>query len=261
MAGFVGIDVSKSRLDVAHRPSDKTWSAPNDEPGIAALAAALRELSPELVVLEATGGYQTACVAALAASGLAVAVVNPRQVRDFARAIGRLAKTYALDARLLACFADTVRPPPRPLADEATQALDALVLRRRQIVEMITAEQNRHQQCRSPSVRAQIKTVINFLRHQLGGMNKDLDKMIRDSPLWREHEDLLKDVPGVGRVTIATLLAELPELGHLDRKKIAALVGLAPFNCDSGQSQGRRRTWGGRAAVRATLYMATLAAT
>lgn len=255
---FVGIDVSKAYLDVFMRPSSERMRLANDEAGIAQLVAYLRQARPTLVVIEPTGGLQAATVAALVVAQIPVAVVNPRQIRDFGRSTGKLAKTDALDAALLAHFAEAVRPEPRPIADEATQALDALLTRRRQLVEMITAETNRLAAARIATVRADIKTHINWLRHRLGDVNRELDDAIRSSPVWREKDDLLKSIPGVGRIVAATLLAELPELGRLNRKQIAALVGVAPLNHDSGAFVGRRITWGGRASVRSALYMAVL---
>jgi len=257
---FVGIDVSKAQLDVAIRPSGERLQVDNSEDGIANLIGHLCQLAPELVVLEASGGYQAAVVAALGLAKLSVAVVNPRQVRDFAKAAGRLAKTDALDADVLARFGEVMKPQPKPLLDEETIALEALVARRRQVVEMITAERNRLAQSHK-SLRAGIKSHINFLQRELQDINRDTDEMLRGSPLWREHEDLLRSVPGVGRVMATTLLAELPELGKLNRKQIAALVGVAPLNRDSGTFRGKRSVWGGRASVRGVLYMATLVAT
>jgi transposase len=255
---FVGVDISKSYLDVFIRPTSQRMRLGNDEPGIAQLVAHLESMQPTLVVLEPTGGLQAPVVAALVVRHIPVAVVNPRQIRDFGRSTGKLAKTDALDAALLAHFAEAVRPEPRPIADDQTQALDALLTRRRQLVEMLTAETNRLAAARVEAVRADIKTHVNWLRHRLGDVNKDLDEAIRLCPVWREKDDLLKSVPGVGRVVAATLLAELPELGRLNRKQIAALVGVAPFNRDSGTVGGRRVTWGGRASVRSALYMAVL---
>jgi transposase len=257
---FIGIDVSKAYLDVCMRPVGKRLRVANDETGVAQLVAELKSRTPALVVLEATGGLQAALVAALVVAGIAVAVVNPRQVRDFGRATGKLAKTDALDAAVLAHFAEAVRPEPRPHADAATLELDAMLTRRRQLVEMVTAEQNRLACATVKAVRADLKTHINWLRHRLGEVNKDLDEAIRNSPAWRETDDLLKTVPGVGRIVATTLIAELPELGRLNRKQIAALVGIAPLNRDSGTLRGRRVIWGGRASVRAALYMAALTA-
>jgi transposase len=257
---YIGIDVSKAQLDVQVRPTGEQFRVENNEEGIAGLAARLKGLGPKLIVLEASGGYQGAAVARLALEKLPVAVVNPRQVRDFAKATGRRAKTDALDAAVLAHFGEVLKPEPKPLEDEDTAALGALVARRRQVVEMITAELNRLAQSRS-AVRAKIKTHINFLRHELSDLNRELDELLRRSPVWREQDELLRSVPGVGRVVAATLLCELPELGRLNGKQLAALVGVAPVNRDSGQFHGRRHVAGGRSSVRATLYMAALVAT
>jgi len=259
-AVYVGIDVAKAQLDIAVRPSAEQWVSPHDEEGITALVARLQALRPTLVVLEATGGREAALAAALATAGLAVAVVNPRQVRDFARAVGQLAKTDALDAQLLARFAEVVHPTPRPLPDAQAQEFSALLARRRQLVGMLTAERQRLDTA-SPAVRRHIQRHIAFLEQELDDLDRHLHDAVQASPLWREQEDLLRSVPGIGPTTALTLLAEVPELGHLDRKAIAALVGVAPLNCESGTLRGRRIIWGGRARVRATLYMAALAAT
>lgn len=256
---WVGIDVSKARLDVALGVGGELLWVANDARGIASLVARLVELAPELVVLEASGGLQTALVAELGAAQLPVVVVNPRQVRDFARATGQLAKTDALDARMLALFAERIRPQVRPLPGAQELELKALVARRRELVEMITAERNRLD--RAPKLlHKEISAHIRWLEGRLKDRDRDLDRMLRSSPLWREREDLLRAVPGVGPVLCATLLADLPELGALSRHQIAKLVGVAPLNCDSGTMRGRRAVWGGRAQVRAALYMATLAA-
>jgi transposase len=260
-ACFVGIDVAKATLDIAARPGGERWRAPNDEAGIGALVERLRPLAPVLIVLEATGGFETATVAAVAAAGLAVVVANPRQVRDFARATGQLAKTDALDAQVLALFAERVRPEPRPLPDAAVQALDALLTRRRQLLEMLTAEKNRLGFATAPAVRRDIAQHIRWLQRRLVDVDGDLDQAIRSSPLWRAKEDLLRTVPGVGPIVSRTLLGELPELGTLTHKQIAALVGVAPRACDSGTLRGKRMVWGGRAPVRAVLYMGALVAT
>jgi transposase len=256
---FVGIDVAAAHLDAAVRPTGEAWRAANDAAGIAALVARLEALAPTLIVLEATGGLEGPAVGELAAAGLPVAVVNPRQARDFARATGKLAKTDRLDAAVLAHFADGVRPAVRPLPDAAAQELQALVTRRRQLVEMLTAEQNRLRPAAAP-VRPQIEAHVAWLRAQVKDLDRQLREAIRASPLWRAQDDLLRGVPGVGPGLSATLLAELPELGTLDRKRIAALVGLAPLNRDSGTRRGQRAIWGGRASVRAALYMAALSA-
>jgi len=254
---FVGIDVSKARLDVAVGPAGELLGVDNDARGIAELAGRLQRLGPELIVLEASGGLETVLVGELAAAGLPVAVINPRQVREFARASGRLAKTDALDARALALFAERIKPPVRELPDAQTRQLRALVTRRRELVEMLTAERNRLGSV--PAVlHREIRAHIRWLEARLKERNRDLDQLLRGSPLWREQEDLLSSVPGVGPVLCATLLAGLPELGRLNRHEIAALAGVAPLNRDSGTMRGRRTVWGGRAQVRATLYMATL---
>lgn len=256
---FVGIDVSRDALDVAVRPGGQHERVANDEAGIAALVTRLQAVQPTLVVLEATGGLEMAVTAALAAAGLAVAVVNPRQVRDFAKAVGQLAKTDALDAHVLARFADVVRPAPRPLPDVDAQALAAVLTRRRQVVAMLAAEQQRLRTTPA-AVRPRVEAHIAWLLQERDELDHDLHRRIRHSPLWREEEDLLRSVPGVGPVVATTLIADLPELGRLNRKQIAALVGVAPFNCESGRLRGRRIVWGGRAQVRATLWMGTLVA-
>lgn len=256
---FVGIDVAKATLDVAVAPTAERWTLAYTEREVAGLVTRLTSLHPALVVLEATGGLEGPLVGALATAGLPVVVVNPRQVRDFAKATGTLAKTDALDAAVLAHFAAAVRPTPRPLPDAATQALAALVTRRRQLVGMLTAERNRLAQA-PRALRAEIQGHITWLQRRLGRLDEDLNQAIRTSPAWRAQDDLLQSAPGVGPVLARTLLASLPELGTLNRKAIAALVGVAPLNRDSGTFRGRRRVWGGRAAVRAVLYMGTLVA-
>jgi transposase len=256
---FVGIDVSKAQLDVALRPEGR-FAVPNTEVGIAQVLTRLQAVSPTLVVLEATGGLEIPLTGALAAAGMPVVVVNPRQVRDFAKATGKLAKTDALDAQTLAHFAEVMRPEPRPLPDEQTQTLAALLTRRRQLVEMLTAEKNRLASARPP-VRKSLRTHITWLERELSHTDSDLAHAIRESPVWREKEELLQSTPGVGPVVTTTLLANLPELGTLTAKQIAALVGVAPFNRDSGTLRGKRTVWGGRAQVRAVLYMGTLVAT
>jgi transposase len=257
---FVGIDVAKAHLDLAIWPSEQTDRLAHDTAGITALIEQMQALGPQLIVLEATGGLEVALTAALAHARLPVVVVNPRQVRDFARARGVLAKTDRIDAAVLARFAEAIRPEPRPLKDAQTQELTALLTRRRQLVEMLTMEQNRRRTARK-RVRRDIDAHIRFLERRLHDTDHELRRLITDSPLWRESEDLLRSVPGVGRVMVMTLLADLPELGQLNRRQIAALAGLAPFNRDSGQWRGTRAVWGGRAQVRAVLYMATLTAT
>ncbi len=256
---FIGIDVAKAQLDFACQPSGETGTVPNDDGGIGVLVERLQEHQPTLIVLEATGGYEAAVVAALGTVGLPLVVANPRQVRDFARATGQLAKTDAIDAQILALFAERVRPAPRPLPDEAAQALDALLTRRRQLVEMLTAERNRLLVART-TVRRDLQQHIRFLERRLREADDDLHTAVKTSPLWRVKDDLLQSVPGVGRVVSLTLLAELPELGRLSHKEIAALVGVAPLNRDSGTLRGKRLVYGGRAPVRAALYMAALVA-
>lgn len=256
---FIGIDVSKARLDVAMRPSAEKLSVSNDEAGIQALVKRLSELKPVLIVLEATGGLERSVSGTLGSAQLPVVVVNPRQVRDFAKALGQLAKTDRIDAEVLAHFAEVIRPPLRPLPDKVSLELRALIARRRQLIEMMVAEKNRLSAA-SKAVRKRLEAHIRWLETELDRADKDLDQSIRQSPIWQEHQDLLRSVPGIGPVVSRTLLAELPELGRLNRKQIAALVGIAPLNCDSGTFRGRRGIWGGRATVRAVLYMAALVA-
>jgi transposase len=256
----IGIDVSKDRLDAGVEPGGEAWQATNDLPGISSLVERLLALQPTTVILEATGGYELPLVGALLAAGLPVSVVNPRQVRDFARATGQLAKTDAIDARVLARFGEAVRPELRVLPDTATQELAALVARRRQLIEMLTAEKNRLRLA-ARAVHRDIQHHIRWLERRLSDLDGDLAEQVRSSPSWRERDDLLQSVPGIGPVSSVTLLAQLPELGRLNRKEIAALVGVAPLNRDSGSLRGRRTVWGGRAHVRAALYMATLTAT
>lgn len=256
---FVGVDVSKAWLDVAVRPSGEQWRVGNDEAGFAELVGKLRPLQPKLVVMEATGGYQAPAAAALTVAGLVVAVVNPRQVRDFGRASGKLAKTDALDSEIIALFAETMKPEPRPLPSGDLEELKAMVVRRRQLVEMITAEKNRLGTALKP-VQEDILEHIKWLQRRLKDVDDDLYTGLKRSPLWRVKEQLLRSVPGIGRVSICTLVSHVPELGTLSGRKIAALIGVAPLNRDSGTYRGKRAIWGGRAAVRQVLYMATLAA-
>jgi len=255
---FVGIDVSKASLDVAVRPSGESWVATNDEAGIGELVARLMKLGTTLVVVEATGGLEIALVAELAAA-MPVAVVNPRQVRDFAKATGQLAKTDQIEAAVLARFGEAIRPEPRPLKDEETRHLAALVSRRRQLQSMIVAESNRLAAA-TKKLHKGIQKHIDWLRRELRLLERDLDDTIKSSPVWREKEDLMRGVKGIGSVSAATMLAEVPELGTLNRKQIAALVGVAPINRDSGTLRGKRAIWGGRATARAVLYMASLSA-
>lgn len=257
---WVGIDVSKAELQVALRPSGEQWSTPNTERAFPALGQRLLALAPGVVVLEATGGLEGPVVAALGLAGVPVVVANPRQVRDFAKAAGQLAKTDRLDAALLALFGERMRPTPRPLRDEDTRRLDALVVRRRQLVDMLTAEGNRLATAPTP-VRKRITAHVRWLEKELATADQDLDGAVRDSPLWRAKDQLLRSVPGVGRVLALSVLTQLPELGTLNRKQIAALAGVAPLARDSGALRGRRTIWGGRAPLRTVLYMATLTAT
>jgi transposase len=258
---FVGIDVSKARLDVAVLPGEKTWSTTNDDDGISDLVAKLKDLAPSLVLLEATGGLERRVLARLVGADLPAMAINPRNVRDFARSLGKLAKTDRIDAIVLAQFAQVVRPPLRPIADEQTQELQAQLTRRRQLIEMVVAEKNRLAAAETSKVRKVIKAHIEYLQKALAINEYDIDQTIKQTPIWLEKVDLLESTPGVGRTTASTLVALLPELGTLGRKQIAALVGVAPFNRDSGTLRGRRSIWGGRAAVRAVLYMATLTGT
>jgi transposase len=256
---FVGIDVAKHSLDIHSRPSGEGFAFGHDDESVAALVGRLAALAPTLIVLEATGGMEVRLAAALAAAGLPVAVVNPRQVRAFARATGRLAKTDRLDAAVIARFAEAVRPAVRPLPDEATRHLGALVARRRQLLEMLVAERNRRHAA-EPALHGRIDAHLCWLGEALAEIERDLDRAVRESTVWRAKEELLRSVPGVGPVSARTLLAELPELGSLTRRQAAALAGVAPFSRDSGAMRGRRTVWGGRATLRACLYMAAVAA-
>ena len=254
---FIGIDVSKAALDVAAHPGAEAWQESNTEAGIDAVRHRLQALSPELIVVEATGGYENAVVASLGAAGLPIVVVNPRQVRDFAKAVGKLAKTDRIDAHILALFAERVRPELRELKSEAAQELEALLARRRQILEMTQAERNRLEHARG-AVKKDLLEHIRYLEKRLGNVEEELEERVQESPLWRAKEELLRSVPGVGPVVSRTLIAELPELGRLTHKQIASLVGVAPFSRDSGTLRGKRMVWGGRASVRAALYMAAV---
>lgn len=258
---WVGIDVAKDKFDVQVRPSQENWQASNDESGIQDTLRRIGKLSqpPQLVVMEATGGYEMAIAAGLAVAGLSVAVVNPRQVRDFAKGLGLLAKTDRIDAAVLARFAEVVQPVARALADEQAQTMTALVTRRRQVVNMLTAERNRFSQAH-PTARGDIRRHLDWLSEELTRLDSRLADLIRSTPIWREKDDLLRSAKGVGPVLSTTLLATLPELGSLSRQKVAALVGVAPFNRDSGKYSGQRAIWGGRTEVRNVLYMATVSA-
>jgi len=257
---FVGIDVAKDRLDGHVRPTGAVFTTARDSAGLEQLVARLAALGPTLIVLEATGGFEVTVAAALAAAGLPLAVVNPRQIRSFARALGQQAKTDALDAEIIARFAEAVRPTPRPLPDDQTRLLGELVARRRQLLEMMVAERNRRRHLASKRLVKGVDRVLALLQKELAALEAELDATIRGTPAWRAAEDLLTAVPGVGDTLARTLLAELPELGTLAPKQIAALVGVAPFARDSGQWRGRRRIMGGRKSVRNVLFMAAVAA-
>ena len=256
---FVGIDVSKDFLDVAAGEATVERFA-NSEQGVTQLYEKLRGFNVQLVVMEATGGYQRLALAMLHQSGLPTVAVNPRQVRDFARAMGVLEKTDQVDARMLRLFAERVRPEVRPVPDEMTRDFDELLTRRRQLVEMLVAERNREAQAQTKRVRRNIKEHIEWLKKQLRSTDDELREQVDNSPVWNAKVELLEQIPGVGRVTVLTLLSSLPELGTRNRKKIAKLSGLAPLCRDSGKQTGKRTTWGGRADVRAVLYMATMVA-
>ncbi len=256
----IGIDISKDSLDICVHQTQRQAHFSNDEAGISQAVEQLQSLKPALVVMEATAGFEAPLAAALALGHIPVAVVNPRQVRDFAKSTGRLAKTDALDAQIIARFAASVQPEPRQLQDSLLQELGALVARRRQLQEMITAEKNRLGMSRSIAVKEHLEAHIKWLKEELREWDNRLRQSIKESPIWREEDNLLQSTPGVGPVLSATLLAELPELGSLNRRQIAALVGVAPLNRDSGMMRGKRTIWGGRAKVRAALYMGALAA-
>jgi transposase len=251
---YTSVDVSKTHLDVATTASSQSWRVANEPDGVEELVQQLRAIEPVLVVMEATGGFEVAAAAALAAADLAVVIANPRQVRDFAKSTGQLAKTDAIDAHILALFAERVRPPVRSLPDEQARALDAVVGRRRQIIDMIIAEKNRLGFA-LPAVQKGIKKHIRWLERQLAEVDSELDRLLRSSPVWKAKSDLLRDVPGVGPNLARTLIAELPELGSLSHKQIASLVGVAPIARDSAVFRGKRRVWGGRAPVRCALYL------
>jgi transposase len=258
----VGIDVSKDEFVIGTYPTDERWTTPTDSLAVETLVTRLQALEPQLIVMEATGGYEAALAAACATAGLPLAIVNPRQVRAFAQAIGRTAKTDAIDAALLALFGARVQPTPRPLPSVETTQLAQLVARRRQLLEMLTAERQRLGQLGTTTgpVARDLRNHIRWLEKRVTAADGDLHTAIQASAVWRVHDDLLRSVPGIGPSTARTLLAELPELGTLNRRAIAALVGVAPFNCDSGQFRGRRMIWGGRPSVRSALYMAALVA-
>jgi len=256
---FVGIDVSKDTLDLAVIPVGEHWCVQNSETGISSLVKRLKDLAPTLIVLEATGGLEVLAATALALASLPVAVVNPRQARDFAKAMGKLAKTDAIDASALALFAQKVRPEPRPIKDEQLQELSAIFTRRNQLVTILVGEKNRLSSS-IKTVRKDIQEHITWLEKRIKELDDSLKQRIKQSPIWREKDELLRSVKGIGPVVATTLLTSLPELGSIKAKQISALVGLAPLNCDSGKHRGKRAIWGGRDSVRSALHMATLSA-
>lgn len=260
MEVFVGIDVSKDRLDVHVEPSGEAFIVANDVEGVAALIARLKGLSPEVVALEATGGFETVAAGQMAAAGLSVVVINPAQVRAFANAVGQRAKTDPIDAAVIARFVQAVRPVVRPLADEETRLLADFVARRRQILQMLGAEKQRLGRAVAPGLKKSLQRLIRALRKELDQVDGDIDQAVRSSPVWRRKEDLLQSVPGVGKVVARTLLAEMPELGQLDRRQAAALAGLAPFTRQSGKWRGKSFIGQGRSSVRFALFMASLSA-
>lgn len=257
---FVGIDISKDRLDVHMHPTGECFSLAHDEAGVAEVVRRVQGVGPQLVAMEATGGYEIRVAAARGSAGLPVVVVNARQIRDYARATGQIAKTDRLDARVIALFGEAVRPAVRPLPDEQAQQLGEVIARRRQRVDMLGAETNRRRMMRDRRLRERLNAHITWLEQALGEVDEDLRGLVRGSVLWRETDDLLRSAPGLGEVTSFTLIADVPELGHLDRRRIAALIGVAPMNRDSGTLRGRRMVSGGRAPGRAVLYLATLSA-
>jgi transposase len=257
---FVGIDVSKKHLDVSVRPGDEFFRVSNDDPGIADLVQRLIDSHPQLILLEASGGYEILAAAALRQADLPAQIINPRQVREFARSTGKLAKTDKIDASVLAHFAQLLQPPLRPWPEAQQQELAALMTRRRQLVEMVVMEKNRLATAWSPKVRKSLQVHLQALQEQLNELEQDLNDFIRRTPLYLAKDQLLQTVPGVGALTSQSLMAWLPELGTLNRKQIAALVGVAPFNRDSGHMRGLRTVWGGRKQIRSSLYMATIAA-
>jgi transposase len=258
---FVGIDISKTQLDLAVHGAGAPWQVAYDQAGLKQVVAQLRALAPTLIVVEATGGLETRLVSALVAASLPVAIVNPRQVRAFAHAAGILAKTDRLDAQVLAHFAATMQPTPRPQPDAATQQLSAVLARRQQVVDMLTAEKNRLPQQVEPALRKRLQVHITWLTREVERTEQELTQLIQQSPAWQAQDELMQSAKGVGPILSQTLLAEVPELGQLNRKQMAALIGVAPFNQESGGYRGKRRIWGGRARVRAVLYMGALVAT
>lgn len=257
---FIGIDIAKDTIDISVLPSGDKWSVGTTSAELSKTVDRLVALNPTNIVMEATGGYETRLAALLVTTGLPVAVVNPRQVRDFGRALGILAKTDAIDAHLIALFAEKVQPECRPISTDDERALKELLIRRRQLVDMRTAELNRQQQTNSQQVYNSITQLIDFINHELDTIEHEIDKRIKASPVWRAKEKLLQSVPGIGKVTASMLIITLPELGQLNRRQIASLVGLAPMNRDSGTFRGRRMITGGRASIRSGLYMPILSA-
>ena len=257
---FIGIDIAKDKIDIHVRPSGESWTASTTPADLSTTAARLAALGPTIIVMEATGGYETRLAASLATSELPVAIINPRQVRDFARSLGTLAKTDAIDARVIALFAEKIQPECRPIPTEEEHALKELLARYRQLIDMRTAESNRRKQVRSKLVHESITTIIESFNYELGIIEREIDNRIKTSPVWRAKDKLLQSVPGIGKSTASMLIIALPELGKLNRHQIASLVGLAPMNRDSGIFRGRRMVTGGRASIRAGLYMPTLAA-
>lgn len=256
---FVGIDVAKDSMEVMVHESSKRWNFMNDESGVHKLIGKMKMLSPCLIVFEATGGYENTVATGLQCKGFSVAVINPRQIRDFARSIGTLAKTDILDARVIAHFAAKIQPPPRILPTEEAKRLGAILMRRRQVVTLLTAEKNRLLQA-NPAVRERVKNHVTWLKQELSDISKELKQVVQDDPEWKEQDKIIQSVPGVGPILSFTLLADFPELGTLNRKQIAALGGVAPFNRDSGKMRGKRTIWGGRGVVRTATYMAAFAA-
>jgi transposase len=256
---FVGVDVSKDRLDVALRPVGQVFAFPNDHLGIEKLVQKVAEVNPCLIVLEATGGYELALTAALMRAGMPAVMINPRQSRDFAKATGKLAKTDKIDANTLAHYAEAIQPPVRPLPDERQKELSLLLTRQRQLIDMLAMEKNRLHNCPSTRVKTDVEAHMKWLKAQIKELDKDVGSFILESPAWCAKDKLLQSVPGIGPTVSRVLIAYLPELGNLDRQKIAALAGLAPFNRDSGNMRGRRTIWGGRSRIRSLLYMAAVA--
>ena len=256
---FVGVDVSKAELEIGIIPGSKTWKVSNDSLGVQRLIDDLETLSPRVIVIESTGGYETFVASSLATAQMPVVIINPRNIRSFAKAIGILAKTDRIDSLVLAQYGKSIKPEPRPLKDSQAQELKALLARRKQLIEMLTMEKNRAEKATN-SVLKDIQAHICWLESRLKNVDKDLHHSIKTSTAWREKDKIIQSIPGAGPVLSVTLISELPELGILNRRQIAALVGVAPFNCDSGKRKGYRRVWGGRAPIRSILYMAALSA-